>query len=126
MTVLCCLGAYGLWTYATAPDFGTAVDLEAKYRALLAAHEVPCYCCHARRWVSLAFSGGCWEDGEECASNLAHSPVRPLSQETTRKVDSLKKEALLPASKVHTLARVSALAPQWALCSRADLRADCC
>ena len=41
-------------------------------------------------------------------------------------MDSLKKEALLPASKVHSLARVSALAPQWALCSRADLRADCC
>ena len=37
--LICCLLCYGLKSYATAPDFSSAVDLEAKYRALLAAHE---------------------------------------------------------------------------------------
>ena len=50
MTVLFCLGAYGLFSYATSPDFSSAVDLEAKYRALLAAREVPLYCCRAQAW----------------------------------------------------------------------------
>ena len=58
-TVVVCLFAYGVMSYATAPDFNSAIDLEAKYRALLSAHE-----------------------------------------ETARAVDTLKKEALLPASKV--------------------------
>lgn len=38
-TVVVCLFACGVMSHATAPDFNSAIDLEAKYRALLSAHE---------------------------------------------------------------------------------------
>ncbi len=38
-TVLLCLVAYCLLVFTTTPDFSTAMDLEAKYRVLLSAHE---------------------------------------------------------------------------------------